>query len=180
MANMVWGIEETIPSGAGGGLSGPLAATDTARYFARLVSSLPGPPAPEDRVADVRYEVMGSVAENWIPFIPVHVAGDDRQIQLQRAALPRIVPGDTAPPVPAEPRTALLREGRDLAPPRPYLLHEEEVLRAGTIVRQAFRRTRARGGRAVVWVGVGRGVGRGEGSSGLAFDQLISIPPDQS
>jgi hypothetical protein len=39
MANMVWGVERTIPSGAGGGMPGPLSAAETA-------PSSPGPPLP--------------------------------------------------------------------------------------------------------------------------------------
>jgi hypothetical protein len=42
-------------------------------------------------VADVRYQVMTTVPEHWIPFVTVHVPSDIREIQLQRAALPRIV-----------------------------------------------------------------------------------------
>jgi hypothetical protein len=175
MANMVWGVERTIPSGVWGGMPGPLSAAETRTYFSRLAAGLP-PAPPEPRVAAVAYEVMGSVPENWIPFVPVHVPGDNRQIQLQRAALPRIVPNGPEPPTPVEPRTALLRVGRDLPAPQGYVLHEEEVSRAGTLMSQAFRRTRAIGGRAVVWVGVTREPGRGGGSSGLAFDQLVNVP----
>jgi hypothetical protein len=179
MADMVWGVERTIPSGAGGGMPGPLSAAQTRAFFTRLVSGVPPPVATEPRVADDRYQTMGSVPEQWIPFLPVHVDGDNRQIQLQRAALPRIVPNDPARPVPVEPRTALLRVGRDLKVPAGYLVHEEEVSRAGTLLSQRFRRTRDVGGRAVVWVAVDRGPGRGGGSSGLAFDQLVPVPPGQ-
>jgi hypothetical protein len=176
MANMVWGVERVIPSGAGGGLPGPLSAAETRAFFTRLVADSPPPPVTEARVADNRYQTMGSVPENWIPFLPVHVDGDNRQIQLQRAALPRIVPKDPDPPVPVEPRTALLRVGRDLPDRVGYLVHEEEVSRAGTLLSQRFRRTRDVGGRVVTWVAVDRGPGRGGGSSGLAFDQLIPVP----
>ena len=176
MANMVWGLERTVPSPAGGSMPGSLAATETAAFFGRLGDAAPVPTIAEPRVADVRYEVMSSVPEHWIPFTPVHVPGSHRQVQLQRSALPRIVPGLTT--VPVQPRTALLREGRDdPTGPQPYLLHEEEVGRAGTVVGQSFQRTRAVGGRAVVWVGATRTVGRGEGSSGLAFDRLVALPP---
>jgi hypothetical protein len=178
MANMVWGLERSIPSGAGAGMPGGLAAGQTAAYFRRLGDAVPPVDPGEPRVADVRYEAMTAVPEHWIPFVPVHVEGSNRQIQLQRAAMPRIVPGLVT--VPIEPRTALLREGRDVAPGdplRPYFLHEEEVGRAGTVVAQSFQRTRAVGGRAVVWVGASRTVGRGEGSSGLAFDRLVPLPP---
>jgi hypothetical protein len=29
---------------------------------------------------------MTTVPENWIPFVPVHVDGDNREVQLQRSA----------------------------------------------------------------------------------------------
>ncbi|MDV3220320.1 hypothetical protein, partial [Intrasporangium sp.] len=98
-ANMVWGLERTIPSAAGGGMPGGLAAGQTAAYFQRLGDAVPQPEPDEPRVADVRYEAMSSVPEHWIPFVPVHVDGSNRQIQLQRAALPRIVPGLPTVPV---------------------------------------------------------------------------------
>lgn len=60
--------------------------------------------------------------------------------------------------------------------PVPYFVHEEEVLRAGTRVFQAYRRTRWTDGRVVVWLGVRRQTGRGEGSSGLRFDELVDQP----
>lgn len=173
MANMVWALERTVPSPAGGGMPGSLAAGETTSYHLRLGSAAPVP-ATDERVADVRYEVMSSVPENWIPFVPTHVPGSNRQVQLQRAAMPRIVPG--LPVTRVEPRTALMRVGRDELVPEGYHLHEEEVGRAGTVVTQSFQRTRALGGRAVVWVGAGRTVGRGEGSSGLAFDRLVDVP----
>jgi hypothetical protein len=178
MANMVWGLERTIPSGTGGGMPGALSAGQTTAYFRRLGEAVPPVDPGEPRVADVRYEAMTSVPEHWIPFVPVHVDGSNRQIQLQRAAMPRIVPGLVT--VPVEPRTALLREGRDGGPgdaAQPYFVHEEEVGRSGTVVSQSFQRTRAVGGRAVVWVGAARTVGRGEGSSGLGFDRLVPLPP---
>jgi len=125
----------------------------------------------------VRYQVMTTVPENWIPFVPVHVDGDNREIQLQRAALPRILEGDPNPPVKVQPRTMLMRQGLDNVPPQPYLVYEEEVSRAGTRLTQAYQRTRATDGRVYTWLRVRRQTGRGEGSSGLAFDQIVSVPP---
>src|SRR6185295_19421879 len=104
-----------------------------------------------------------------------HVPKDNRQTQLQRAAVLRIIEGD---PVerPVEPRTSLLREGLDETTQVGYFLHEEEVPRAGILVTQSFQRTRWRDGRAWVWLGVRKQTGRGEGSSGLAFDQILDLP----
>ena len=146
-------------------MPGALAATETTAFFQRLGAAAPVMPVDEERVADVRYEVMTSVPENWIPFVPVHVPGSNRQVQLPRSAMPRIMPGLATEPV--QPRAALLREGRDgPGGAQPYFLFEEEVGRVGTVVTQSFQRTRALGGRAVLWVGAGRTVGHGEGSSG--------------
>jgi hypothetical protein len=124
----------------------------------------------------VRYELMNTVPENWIPFIPVHRDGEIRSIQLQRAAMLRILLGDDRlPPRKVEPRTALLREG--LAQHERYFVHEEEVPRAGVVVRQSYQRTRWRDGAAWVWIGVRKQTGRGEGHSGLAFDRALDVPP---
>jgi len=121
---------------------------------------------------------MTSVPENWIPMIPVHVPNDNRTIQLQRGALLRIIEGDPdTTPDPVRPRTFLLREGLDQAPPGKYIIHEEEVPRAGTRAFRSYRRTRWRDGRPWVWLAVRKQTGRGEKSSGLAFDQILDALP---
>jgi len=175
MANMVWGVERTIPLPSGEPKRGREAAEETRAFFERKVGVVPHvvPPAPG---AKIRYKVMTSVPENWIPMIPVHVAGENRETQLQRAAMLRIIEGDPVPPKPVEPRTSLLRVGLDEVPQVSYLLHEEVVPRAAVRVRQGFQRTRWRDGRAWLWLGVRKQTGAGEGSSGLAFDQIIDLP----
>lgn len=177
MANMVWGIEKIVPLPTGWGKSGAEAATEMlAFYTARLAADMiatPPPPAPEP-AAPIRYQVMNSVPENWIPFIPVHIENDNREIQLQRAAMPRLLEGDPNPPVKVRPRTHLMRQGLDVVPAEAYFLHEEEVLRSGVQAQQIFKRTRWNNGRVFTWLAVSKQTGRGEGSSGLAFDQ---IPP---
>jgi len=177
MANMVWGIEATIPLPSGEPKRGREAAAETRGFFEKRRVGPPSTPVPPAEGAKIRYKVMTSVPENWIPMISVHVDDDDRETQLQRAAMLRIVEGDSSQP-PVEPRTSLLREGLDEPTPVKYLIHEEEVPRAGIRVTQSFQRTRWRDGRAWVWLGVRKQTGRGEGSSGLAFDQIIDIPPE--
>jgi hypothetical protein len=174
MANMVWGVETVVPLADGRGLRGAEAAYETLAFFRRLLGAPATTSAPP--AAPIRYQVMNSVPENWIPFVPVHVPGQTREIQLQRAAMPRILEGDPEPPVRVRPRTSLLRVGLDHAPPEPYFVHEEEVPRAGIRVLQAYQRTRWRGGRVVVWLAAHKSTGRGEGSSGLAFDRLVDSP----
>jgi hypothetical protein len=95
----------------------------------------------------------------------VHVGDDNRAVQLQRAAMPSGVDGSAVPP-----RTTLLREGFDAG--RSYFVNEEEVPRVGTRLTLAYSRTRWRDGRPIVWLGTRRSTGRGERSSGLAFDVL--------
>lgn len=183
IANMVWAIERTIPLPTGEGKAGGEAAHETRKFFERdLERRLGAPPVPHPVAEDatIRYQVMNSVPENWIPFIPVHVPGDNREIQLQRASMPRVLEGDNARPAKVKPRTALVREGLDRAVPQAYFVHEEEVPRAGIRVTQSFQRTRWRDGRAWVWLGVRKQTGRGEGSSGLMYDNLIPAPPRQT
>jgi hypothetical protein len=123
--------------------------------------------------AAVRYQAMNSVLENWIPLIPVHVPNNNREIQLQRAAMPRILTGNTNPPQKVQPLTALLRQGLDLTPAQTYFLHEEEVPRAGARVTQYYSRSRWTQGQLFTWLRVQKQTGRGEASSGLAFDRLV-------
>jgi len=181
LANMVWGIEQTIALPSGDPTSGHEAAEQTRAFYERdLERRLGGPPEPLPPAegAKIRYKVMSSVPENWIPLIPVHVEGDNRQVQLQRAAMLRIMEGDTdLTPDPVRPRTSLLRPGLEETPPTAYLIHEEEVPRAGARVSTSFQRTRWDAGRTYVWLGVRKQTGRGEGSSGLAFDHLVDVPP---
>lgn len=175
MANMVWGIETTVPLPHGLGRSGSGAAAETLSFYRKLLASgVPVAPLLEND-AKVRYEVMNTVPENWIPFIPVHVPGSSREIQLQRANMPRVIENDPAPAEKVKPRTSVLREGLDQTPAQAYFVHEEEVPRAGVRVGQAFQRTRWTDGRVVVWLGAHKRVGRGEGSSGLLFDRLVEV-----
>lgn len=148
MANLVWGIEATIPDGLGRGA--PTVADPTPQ------------PAPSS-TASLRYRLMGSVPKSWIPFVPTHVPGSNRETQLQRGAMP--APGGGG----IEPRGMLLRP-EPLS--SPYFIHEEEVGRAGVQLVRRWNRTRTADGRVFVWCGRERTAGRGEGASGLRFDAV--------
>ncbi len=164
-ANLVWGIEQTVRLATGDGRSGDEVAAETLAHRRRRH---PDPPSDDPR-APVTYEIMSSVPENWIPFVPVHIPGDNRSVQLRRAAMPSEVDAS-----PVRPRTSLLREGVDAGDS--YDLNEEEVTRAGTRVTLSYNRTRWRDGRVLLWLSARRGVGRGGRSSGLGFDQLRNTP----
>ncbi|HEY2673166.1 MAG TPA: hypothetical protein VGJ07_22750 [Rugosimonospora sp.] len=162
-ANLVWGVERTVTVATGDPRRGTEVSAEVVAQRRRLF------PAPHsgDPTAAVAYQAMSTIPENWIPFIPVHVPGDTRSIQLQRAVLPGAVDGRLV-----RPRTALLREGLDQPAPAPYFVNEEEVTQTGTTLGIAYNRTRWRNGEVVVWLSARRGTGRGSGSSGLRFDFL--------
>ena len=160
-ANMVWGIEQTVRLTTGEPRPGPEAAAETLAFRRRAHT----PTTQDDPRAPIGYELMTSVPENWIPFIPVHVPGDNRNVQLRRAAMPSEVDASAV-----RPRTAILREGFDAG--QAYYINEEEVPRTGTRLSAAYNRTRTRSGRVVVWLTTHRDTGRGERTSGLAFDTL--------
>ncbi|WP_328455467.1 hypothetical protein [Amycolatopsis sp. NBC_00438] len=158
-ANLVWGIEQTVRTTTGEGRAGDEMAAESLAFRRRQHQA----PATDDARAPIAYEAMSSVPENWIPFIPVHVPGDSRAVQLQRAAMPSEVDASLI-----RPRTALLREGFDHGDS--YFVNEEEVPRTGTRLTVAYNRTRTKTGRVALWLSVRRDVGRGERSSGLSFD----------
>ena len=151
MANMVWGVESTVPSQAGRGVSGI--------EMARLDVE-PAPFVPVGNTAAIRYVLGTTVPENWIPFIPVHLPTSDAEIRLQRARLPGAKP----------PKGALLSEAQPI-----YFINEEEVPRSGIAVRRSYQRTRWLNGKTYLWIGRRKDTGKGEGWSNLAFDQIRDI-----
>jgi hypothetical protein len=108
----------------------------------------------------VRYVLGTDVPGNWIPFIPVHVPGSNRSVQLQRGRMPG---------------AGRLPRGRVLSVPAPYYVNEEEIPRAGKVVTRSFERARWFDGRTFLWAGRRVTAGKGEGSSGLAFDQVVDV-----
>jgi hypothetical protein len=151
MANMVWAVEKLVPAASGEGVDGYRAA--------RAEADPPPDPPRHPTPAKARYILGTDVPENWHPFIPVHVPGSDRSVQLQRARMPAA--------------RGLL--GQILRVPAPYYVNEEEVPRAGKIVERGYQRARWTGASSFHWLGRRVSTGRGEGSSGLAFDQVEEL-----
>lgn len=169
VSNMVWGIETLVQLHDGASRRGREVAQELHGKYQGAVAV----PASSSQASDakIKYTLMNTVAEHWIPFIPVHIDNDNHEIQLQRAAMPRLLEGESGVvPDKVAPRTRLLRNGLDDVPPASYFVAEEEVVRAGTVIESKWQRCRWLNGRVVVWHGFQRKTGRGEGSSGLAFD----------
>jgi hypothetical protein len=151
MANMVWAVEKIVPSATGNGADG---------YVVGRAAATPTPSLPlHPTAAQARYILGTDVPPNWHPFIPVHVPGSNRKVQLQRARMP-------------EQRDIF---GRVLRVPSPYYVNEEEAPRAGKTVSRSYQRARWVDGRTLVWIGRRVTTGRGEGNSGLAFDQVEDL-----
>ena len=165
-ADMVWAVEQRIPDELGASRDGATAARRLRSELAPETSSPSPPPG-----APLRYVAQTDVAEDWIPFIPIHKPNGTRAIRLQRAAILR-----TVPPVgsPIRPRTSILRDGisADDSYAEAYFVNEEEVPRAGVVVTGRWRRARRFDGTPVVWHGRAVTTGRGGGRSGLVFDKI--------
>ncbi|MGF1599108.1 MAG: hypothetical protein ACFCVK_19670 [Acidimicrobiales bacterium] len=167
MANLVWAVEDRVPGIAGSGVDGNELAGALSRLLADRLDV--GDPGEEERPeADVRYRLGTTVPGNWIPFVPARQDGSDREIALQRAAMPRT--GTVDPDDVVTPSGRILRP--PLPPEEPYLVNEEEVPRGGAIVTRAFQRSRGVDGSIHLWLGRRKRTGRGGAVSGLRFDQL--------
>ncbi len=179
MSNMVWGVETMVPLPFGEGSKGNEKALQVRQYHEKIVQETVVP-QPIPYAAKVSYLAMTDVPEHWIPFVPVHKKNSNRETQLQRASMLRIIEGDANEPVKIKPQTSILREGLEnknpdnSLNPLAYFIHEEEVPRSGVTVSQSFQRTRWTNGEVFVWLGMKKETGKGEGSSGLAFDQLVN------
>lgn len=152
MANLVWAVENTVPSQSGKGVNG------------NEIAAKERPPptfVPVNDKVEIRYVAGTTVPDNWIPFIPVHLEGSDRDIRLQRARLPG-----------AKGALGVIVTEKSA----PYYVNEEEVPRAGVSVQRAFQRTRWLNGSTFLWIGRYKEAGKGEGWSNLKFDQIEDIP----
>jgi hypothetical protein len=181
MANYVWGIEGVVPDLMGRGQDGHAAAIDLSNW---IKPYLPPPAVPFSAPVKgtlLHYKLMTTVPENWIPFLPVHIPGQLRDIRLQRASMPRFF-DDLWSRV--RPRTAILRAGLHTSDGvhlpdalannqlKSYFLHEEEVPRTGVKVVATHQRVRWYNGRILNWYGRKKTMGRGEAASGLVFDKI--------
>jgi hypothetical protein len=147
-ANMCWALERQVQPASGD----PRNRGDEAK---------PAPPsgAPLDG-ADLRYLLATVVPDYWIPLVPVPIAGGNGGFFLRKGST-----GDT------DAALGILLE------PRPFDIKDEEVPREGVRVRRVAQLARATDGTTLRWIARRVSVGRGEGSSGLAYDSAIRTKP---
>lgn len=155
-ANMVWAIENTVCNELGKPTNG---------YDLHL--ELNGPfLKPEDAEGNnpkmPRFRLASPVPTNWIPYLPFHI--DDTNIELRRAVMMRNETNRA--PDDIDPLSFLARN--DL-----LTIREEAIPRAGVRVQVTRQRVRWTDGQTYIWLGRKVLAGKGEGSSGLTFDQLL-------
>jgi hypothetical protein len=173
MANLVWGLEEIIPSSLYGGKRGNIGSNELLQYAIEndLYEASEQDPAYVENEAELKYMLMNSVPENWIPFIPVKGEGN-RLSQFQRGRMFRKI-NDYFTTDFVLPRTKLLTITNTETQTNPYYINEEEIVRPGSLITATFQRARWTNGEVYTWLGYTKTNGRGESDSGLAFDQLV-------
>lgn len=157
MANLVWAVERQIEGPHG------LPVDRAAAAYA----SVPSPPPPSSSGDTLTYRLRTDVPPHWLPFLPQRLQNNDPSMTLRLGAMPHVDADGTTTPI--EPL------GRVLAKPpeaESVMLREEEVPRSGARVTRAWQLARWIDGSTFLWLGRRKTAGRGEGSSGLRFDDV--------
>ena len=147
MANMAWAIERLM--------QGPVEQRVDLSMATRPLSPAADRPASSTPV----YRLATEVPDNWVPLVALRQPAPDSSLRLVRAAM---LGADGSKPERAA-------RGAILAGP-PLKLHDEELPREGMRVVSSYQCTRWIGGQTVLWLGLRKSVGRGEGASGLRYD----------
>jgi len=129
MANMAWAIERHVESIAG-------------RPVDRDTGPRPAPlPPPEDGAW--RYQLATDIPDNWVPLLPVRIAGAQPDVVLRRARIA----------VTQDAGDANMAKGRILEPERPFMLYEEELPDGGLRVTRRYQLARSANGGVHLWIG---------------------------
>jgi hypothetical protein len=160
MANLAWAVEHLVEGASG-------RAVDRTREPLPLLAPRPDPKVHPD--AELDYLIQTNVPARWIPLVPVRTSG--RAFRLVRGALTAVDAAGVRREIP--PRSRLLA---DVGNQR-FWVHEEEVPREGARLLRRPASARLTDGRMVRWIGRRLRVGRGEGTSGLAFDAALPRRP---
>jgi hypothetical protein len=156
MANLAWAVERLVESPADRPLNRFEAYLEQKRRREQE-----SPPQPTTTPETLRYRLATEIPDYWVPLMPVRV---EQGLRLKRGA---VLKTDGS-------RETVHALGRILesGPGHELSLFEEEVPREGVRVTRSYQFTRWIDGSSHFWVGRRKGVGRGEGSSGLQFDIL--------
>jgi hypothetical protein len=147
MANIAWAVEHFVPGPIEQRIE-PGATPDPPQTTVSPPSALPA------------YRLATDVPSNWTPLLPQRIGTGTTSLRLVRGAM--LTPDGSN--VIRQARGELLNATARLA------LFDEEVPREGVRVTRQFERTRWIGGTTLLWIGLRKQVGKGEGSSALRFD----------
>ncbi len=153
MANLAWAVERLV--------LGPSGVVRDRRDEAPPPGFTPGP----EVVADMDYRLATEPPDRWIPLLPV--SDGYGTFVLRKGALVR----DGHP---------VLGLGVVLDGDRPFVVQDEEVPREGLRLRRTPAMARRADGSRVMWTSRRADVGKGGGSSGLAFDSAVRRAPTPS
>jgi hypothetical protein len=153
MANVAWAVEHVVESATGQPL-------DRLAGGGQPVAAAPAAAGPPGTLVYRLDTADTAVPEHWIPLLPEQVVAGQGPIRLAATDWRGAIRG------------RLLAEH---AVGEPLRLRDEEVPRSGRKVTRSRRHARWHDGASLDWVGRANTLGRGEGTSGLAYDVVESI-----
>jgi hypothetical protein len=153
MANMAWAVERLIESPS----ERPLNRFEAHLEQEQHAQESPSQPMTTPEI--LRYHLTTEIPDYWVPLLPVQT---NQGLRLKRGAVLKTDGSSES----VHALGHILESGHELS------LFEEEVPREGIRVTRSYQFTRWIDGSSHCWVGRRKGVGRGEGSSGLQFDSL--------
>ncbi|MCB1852844.1 MAG: hypothetical protein KDI83_19075 [Gammaproteobacteria bacterium] len=158
IANLAWAIEQSLESP----VEQPVPRTDTTPR----VDSAGDPDGAASGDALARYLLSTRVPKHWIPLPTVQLPGSAGTVvtRLRRGAVLQ----------PDGSQQVHQAEGEVLNKDPHLLLFDEEVPREGIHVTRHYQLARWIDGSTWAWMALRKTVGRGEGSSGLRFDSVIT------
>ena len=178
MANMVWGVEKTVPAPDGRGRSGITLGREDARV-SRATGRVRKPSTPARTARQRREDPLRPHERGAGALDPVHRRPRARQSARDPVAACFIAceSSNAIPLTPPErlvkPRTTLLRPGLDKEGSRHTSFPKKKCRAAARASLRRSSATRWLDGRVFVWLGIRKQTGRGEGSSGLAYDRIV-------
>jgi len=152
MANMAWGVEKIVE----GGLGQAIVSAERPKS-----SSTPAESSRDEQ--NYRYRMSTSVPDYWIPLLPVK----NIKSQTSKLKFANLVDPDTGDLRPQTYRSKIFAQNKGQS------FYREEVPRAGRQIRRQWQFSRWIDGSSHVWIGKRVRAGRGEGTSGLHFDDLV-------
>lgn len=177
MANLIWAVEETLKTDSGMPVEGHNAHNDLINKLVEeeVYDTQAGSFVPEETQAELKYQLMRNMPENWIPFMAVSTvaspSANHKELAFRRAKVRRVVQDFVTDDF-VTPRTSLLQGAS------PFDINEEELLEGNITLSAVFKRTRWWNGSTRLWYNYTAGPSSANYTSGLEYDVAIN-PADE-